>query len=183
MPSECADTHLLFCLLPNIFNIRQSISFSCFSGSKLRASHAVFSGFIFDLTLTRGRLGRSCVARQLLNSSPPHQKWHYCRGWKIQQREGEVKIRPHSSVTSDGCPFLSNCNMYLRQCSLGRSFNDLARVSTPQSPMQFWDTLKAKGKSSGRSFHFSHKSNSAFLFLKTDVMAEPRSREEPNQDW
>lgn len=141
-------------------------------------------GFILDLTLTRGRLGRSCVAGRLLNSSPPHRKSHYCRGWKKQQREREVKIRPHGTATSVGCPFLSGRNMYLRQCSLGRSFNDVASVSTPRSPMQFWDTLKAKGKSSGRYFQFSLPNTPLhFCFLKLMLRLNAEEEVEPNQDW
>lgn len=64
---------------------------------------------------------------------------------KTQRREREVKSHPRSTITS-GCPFHSNRNMYLRQCSLGKSLNDFASVLTPQSPIEFWDTLKAKRK-------------------------------------
>lgn len=117
------------------------------------------------------------MAGRLLNSSPPHQKSHYCRGWKKQQREREVKIHPYSTATSVGCPFLSNRNMYLRQCSLGRSFNDIASVSTPQSPMQFWDTLKGQREIVREIFPFlSPEHTSPFLLLKTDVTAERRRR-------
>lgn len=89
-----------------------------------------------------------------------------------------MKLRPRSTITSVGCP-PSNRSAYLRQCSLGRSLNDFASVLTPQSPMEFWDTLKAKGETVGVLLPFLFHQHTS---LETYV-AKPRRRGKPNQGF